>query len=133
MADQNTFSGEVSFHRMLQRAQEHDPVLTYWVCRLLLDIEQKKPDKGSGFIQSVRITVEHPLAYDFRSKRKMIERFMDEVFHNSVVHVTDWDRPDQHDMVMGAKIVARVEFVRWLSELEKLAFDDERHLVTIPN
>jgi len=115
---------------MLMRAQEFDPVLTYWICKLIFDSEKKGEQVRNSF-QTRRIFRGSDLGWLFESPPigKMHD-IVKMVFHDSTIKVSSWGTRSGDDKD-STELIARIEFKQWLEKLN-LQFDDEMHFVTIP-
>lgn len=121
------FSATMSYHTMLKRAQELDPVLTYALCKLLTEAKVK-PDRD--FVDSEHVNVDHtshPFSAFFM--RDDMDRFVKEIFFNMTVTVSCSIIGDRDQRVRY--LSSRKEFVRWLQSVN-LTFDHDAHFVSIP-
>lgn len=119
MSEGRVFTGTMSYHRMLTRAQETDPVLTYWICRYLLEEEERESErvKKEDYVEPKEFKhSDFVWCMGVGQVLKLTER----AFFNLTVECYNTRR-----------LRARREFVVWLKTL-KLSFDHDHHFVTIP-
>lgn len=122
------FTATMSFHGMLKRAQELSPVLTYVLCKLLVEAETKQQEASA---ETKRVRVDRcDDAFSYYFMLDQMQLFISQIFGNLTVRVAG-PYGGTGDDGLYKMLVAHREFVNWLKELQ-LQFDDKRHAVTIP-
>lgn len=129
MAELKTYSGQMSYHQMLTRVQEFDPVLLYRICKLILE-EDPDRDNLRDWFESKKFFRKDVYGSLTDNHGGQLERVIDEVFRNSTMHLGVWSTSCGDDDLSN-NLCVRHEFVRWLKSIE-LVLDDDLHLVTIP-
>ncbi len=123
------FTATMSYHSMLKRAQELSPVLTYVLCKLLLNI---KIQEKSTIVYSEHVSVDysHEQAFTYYFTTDQMQSFVSTVFHNLTIDINGRGQCGGDDFC-SRQLIAHKEFVTWLKGL-KLTVDDATHSVVIP-
>lgn len=124
-ANPDVFTATMSYHRMLKRAQELSPVLTYVVCKLLFGVDLEK--EKHAFVSSLRVSDrgDNSEFYPYFLMTDHFETFLKEVFFNLTVRKNS-------ACAEGHYLSAHRQFVIWLKSLRGLSLDDAAMEVTIP-
>jgi len=121
MADtKGVFTATMSYHRMLKKAQELNPVLLYVLCKMLLEAEVRE---GSSYVETQQISGNCNLTDYFANGH--MERFVKIIFNKMTVEV------DEGENSISYVLSAYTHFVVWLKGLP-LTVDDKTRSVTIP-